>query len=47
MGVPDVPVEIRRPGFPVAGSLYFLGTEDKYVCHITARYGSIEQLHYH
>ncbi len=42
-----VPVDPRRPGSPIAGSPYFLGREDKYVCHITATYGSIEQLHYH
>ncbi len=47
LGVPDVPVDPRDPGSHVAGSPYFLGTEDKYVCQITARYGSIEQLHYH
>ncbi len=41
LSVPDVPVEPRGPVSPVAGSPYFLGTEDKYVCHIAARYGSI------
>ncbi len=48
LGVPDVPVDPRGLGSPIAGSPYFLGTEeDKYVCHIIARYGTIEQLHYH
>ncbi len=37
----------RVQGLPLQVVLIFLGPEDKYVCHITARYGSIEQLHYH
>ncbi len=47
LDVPDVPVDPGGSGSAIAGSPYFLGTEDKYVCHITARLGSIEQLHYH
>ncbi len=47
LDVPDVPVDPMDPGSPVADIPYFLRTEDKYVCHITARYGSIEQLNYH
>ncbi len=47
LGVPNVPVDPRGPGPSVPGSPYILGTEDKYVCHITAGHGSIEQLHYH